>query len=132
MNLILIGCEYTGTTTLAHAINEWVEQSLGFPLAPLHDHWKYPHVSGHPPGETVTNLTNNEMDQLIKLTPKLKELFMRYTIYYHTMSYRGFGVATGSFLVGYHFDEAIYGPMYLGYGDQGAPGPLRDREHAVR
>ena len=120
MNIILIGCEYSGTSTLAVAINEWTESTMGVRLIPLHDHWKYPHVSGHPPDETVTSLTDDEMDQLLALTPKLKELFMRYTLYYHTLSYQV--ESRGNMLVGYHVDEAVYAPLYLGYGGPGQPG----------
>jgi len=38
MYLILIGCEYAGTTTLAHAINEWTQESLGTEFKLIHDH----------------------------------------------------------------------------------------------
>ena len=61
MRLILTGCEYSGTTTLAHAINDWAEKVMGarFPL--IHDHYKIPHVSGHPP-----NLTPEQQEQAFK------------------------------------------------------------------
>ena len=52
MRLILIGCEYVGTTTPAYAIDHWMEATIGarFPL--IHDHWKIPHTSGHPDDST--------------------------------------------------------------------------------
>ena len=132
MDLILIGCEYSGTTTLAVAINEWAEKAMGVRLA-LHDHWKYPDASGHPPYETITNLTEEEMRQLLDLTPKLREVFTRYTLYYHTPSQHREG--PGSILAGHYFDEAIYGPLYYGYGGSGEPGDrgvvLRDVERRI-
>jgi hypothetical protein len=124
MNLILIGCEYSGTSTLAVAINEWAVKHLGGRMA-HHDHWKMPHSSGHPPAETITNLTEEEQQQVLGMTPKLKELFSRYTLYYHTVSSRqGLG-GPGGMLVGYYFEELVYGPMYFAYGGDGEPGDRR-------
>ena len=122
MNLLLIGCEYSGTTTLAVAVNEWAEKAFGVRLA-LHDHWKYPDASGHPPYETITNLTDDEKQQLLALTPKLREIFTRYTLYYHTPSAHLEGA--GSIMTGHYFDEAVYGPLYFGYGGRGDPGDRR-------
>ena len=42
MYLILIGCEYAGTTTLAHAVNDWSKRSLGTEFKLIHDHYKLP------------------------------------------------------------------------------------------
>lgn len=132
MDLILIGCEYVGTTTLAVAINQWAEKAMGVPLA-FHDHWKYPVASGHPPHETITNLTEEEMRQLLDLTPKLREVFTRYTLYYHTPAQAREG--PGTILAGYYFDEAVYGPLYYGYGGEGEPGDRgvvqRDAERRI-
>ena len=47
MYLILIGCEYAGTTTLAHAINEWTKESLGTEFKLIHDHSKLPDTKPH-------------------------------------------------------------------------------------
>ena len=46
MRLILMGCEYVGTTTLSRQIIKWVKANLGDEFG-FHDHWKLPHVS-HP------------------------------------------------------------------------------------
>ena len=45
MNLILIGAEYSGTTTLANKIAEWGTKTLGGQHG-FHDHWKIPYL-GH-------------------------------------------------------------------------------------
>ena len=76
MRLILVGCEYSGTTTLAEAISEWAKEVMGGGFG-FHDHWKIPHVS-HPPG-----LTAEEQEQFMALSPNLKEMFQRYHIEYH-------------------------------------------------
>ena len=45
MNLILIGGEYSGTTTLASKISEWGKKTFGGDHHGWHDHWKIPHLS---------------------------------------------------------------------------------------
>ena len=74
MKLILIGCEYSGTTTLALAINEWMKETSGTDFRLIHDHWKIPHTSGHLPTVTSHFLTTEEQAQILALTPKLKEM----------------------------------------------------------
>lgn len=46
MRLILVGCEYSGTSTLGYHIGKWGKEALGDDLG-FHDHWQIPHVS-HP------------------------------------------------------------------------------------
>ena len=124
MNLILIGCEYSGTTTLGVAIEAWAQKTMGVHLH-LHDHWKLPDCSGHPPFETVTNLTEEERKQVLGLTPKVKELFTRYTLYYHTTASPKTASEPGGILAGYHIEELIYAPMHFGFGGPGEPGDRR-------
>ena len=113
MKLVLIGCEYSGTTTVALAINEWMRQTTGTDFPLIHDHWKLPHTSGHLPDDKAHFLTVEEQDQVLGLSPKLKEMHQRHSLYYHTPH-----AATdeNSLIIGYHFDDAVYGPMYFGYG----------------
>ena len=127
MRLILTGCEHSGTTTLAVAIRTWAQETLGLAL-PIHDHWKLPHASGHPPYETITNLTDDEKRQLLELTPKLKEVFTRYTTYYHTPSSRQ---DAGSILVGHYIEDLVYGEMRFSYGGDGEPGDRRAVAHDI-
>ena len=42
MRLILVGCEYVGTTTLANKIEQWASENMGARLNDFHSHWKYP------------------------------------------------------------------------------------------
>ena len=48
MHLVLIGCEYSGTSTLALAISNWAKEAFGVGGFGFHDHWKIPHLN-HPP-----------------------------------------------------------------------------------
>ena len=116
MRLILMGCEYAGTTTLSRQIIKWVKENLGDDFG-FHDHWKLPHVShptipgpssgpygskkgevspaftiedmweawesGNGPDPTMTGHTDEENNQFLALSPKIKESFQRYHMEYH-------------------------------------------------
>ena len=47
MRLVLIGCEYSGTTTLARSVFDWANANLDGGTVLFHDHWKLPFTSGH-------------------------------------------------------------------------------------
>ena len=113
MKLILIGCEYSGTTTLALAINEWMRETTGRGFGIIHDHWKIPHTSGHLPTDTVSFLSEEEQMQVLTLSPKLKEMHQRHSLYYHTPRGRSDG---NKLIIGYHFDDSVYGQLYFEYG----------------
>ena len=120
MRLILIGCEYAGTTTLIGKIGKWVERAMGGRMG-IHDHWKIPQVS-HAPH------TIEENEAFLALSPSLQESFQRYHMGYH-LSPSFYGDAHHT-MVGFHIDEAVYAPLYYGYG---GPGEYADREmHARR
>ena len=119
MRLIFVGCEYSGTTTLANSMGDWMFRAFG-QRSGLHDHWKIPHISGHPPHEIrVTLPTEEEKKQVLSASPVVKELLMRYALYYHTPSLKD---DSHGMLVGYHIEDKIYGPHYFGYGEAGQPG----------
>jgi len=113
MKLILIGCEYSGTTTLALAIHEWAEKTMGVGFRIIHDHWKIPHTSGHLPNDTAHLLTEEEQRHVLTLSPKLKEMTQRHSIYYHMPREPD---EENSVLIGYHVEDGIYGPLYFEYG----------------
>ena len=119
MKLILMGCEYSGTTTLSRVINEWIENVMGQGIRVIHDHWKIPNTSGHEPTDASHFLTEEEQEQVLALSPKLKEMTQRHSLYYH-MPTPSQGVSRidgeNSLTIGYHFDDSIYGPLYFGYG----------------
>ncbi|MAX18305.1 MAG: hypothetical protein CL709_00335 [Chloroflexi bacterium] len=118
MKVILAGIEYVGTTTMANMLRDWKTKVTGEPFAGglIHDHSKIPHTSGHPDDTTL-----EEQQQILNLSPKLKEMYHRYSVYYHIHHY----ASADDLTVGLHIEESIYGRKYYGYG---APGAAFDRE----
>ena len=115
MQLLFVGCEYAGTTTLAYAIDEWAKGALGSGLGLIHDHWKIPHTSGHP-----DDTTPEEQEMLLALTPKLQEMHQRHSLYYH--SPKGSAPESDHVLIGYHIEDTIYARLIFGYGGEGEAG----------
>lgn len=113
MKLILVGCEYSGTTTLALGVDEWLQGLTGSGFRLIHDHWKIPHTSGHLPGDTAHFLTPEEQTQVLALSPKLKEMHQRHSLYYHTPNYPTEG---NNLIIGYTVDDSVYGQLYFEYG----------------
>ena len=118
MHLAIIGCEYSGTTTLAAGITEWAERAMGRKYH-FHDHWKVPHLRHGLPEE--------EQELILGLTPYLKESYQRFHLAdhmqdeYYLLGAEDTGdLAEGNHLVvGMHIDEAVYAPLYYGYGGEG-------------
>ena len=139
MRLIIAGCEYSGTTTLSQTFGDWGSENMeGGRWGPneYHDHWKLPHVSNFSPpapdevanvvacfpdakdGDyTRTGLTHEEQDQIMALSPKLKEMLQRYHLQYHL--HPSFYAQDDHIMVGAHIDEGILGPIYFDYGGDG-------------
>ena len=111
MRLILVGCEYVGTTKLANAIDDWMASSMGVRFSLIHDHWKIPHTSGHPDDSTP-----EEQAWLLKATPKFKEMHQRHSLYYHAQ--RPNINNPDGMIIGGAIEDAVYGPMFFGYGDK--------------
>ena len=109
MRLILVGCEYVGTTKLANAIDDWMASSMGVRFSLIHDHWKIPHTSGHPDDSTP-----EEQAWRLKATPKFKEMHQRHSLYYHVQA-NTFNAPDGM-VIGGAIEDAVYGPMFFGYG----------------
>ena len=103
MRLILVGCEYAGKTTLANAIVGWIERTFGSSRT-FHDHFSLP----------CNEFPVEEQEQLLALSPRLKEMFQRYMMNYHFHS--AFYSDPDHNLVGFHLEEAVYAPLYYGYG----------------
>ena len=119
MHVILTGCEYVGTTTLGWAISRWAKGVMGGHHW-FHDHWKIPEVSHQPH-------TREENQGFLALSANLRESFQRYHMEYHLQP--GFYGSPHHVMVGFHIDEAVYAPLYYGYGE---PGEYGDRESAAR
>ena len=45
MRLVLVGCEYTGKTTLAAEVGRWLESSMGGHGGGGHDHFTIPSIA---------------------------------------------------------------------------------------
>ena len=106
MRLILIGCEYSGTTTLARSISGWARDAMGAELT-VHDHFKFPHVLHE-------EMTDGELKQLLALPADMRAPFQWHMMAYHVMP-RALR-EDDYILVGLHIDEAVYAPLYKGYG----------------
>ena len=124
MRLLFVGCEYSGTTTLATAICRWIAANMAgdsFKVLPdrsidlLHDHFKVPHTSGH--GHV---LTDEEQEQILALSPAVKEMVQRHNLYYHVKE-TNYDRAD-HVLIGLHIEDTIYGERYFEYGGEGQPG----------
>ena len=106
MRLILVGCEYAGKTTLANSIVGWIEHTFGSSRT-FHDHFSLP----------CNEFPVEEQEQLLALSPRLKEMFQRYMMNYHF--HPAFYSDPDHNLVGFHIEEAVYAPLYYGYGGRG-------------
>ena len=130
MRLLLIGCEYAGTTMLAKAIWEWGRDEMGADFGLFHDHWKMPHVTGHWPIDVDSFPTDEEQAELLAVSPKFKEQMQRHSLYYHIQP-GAFNVGreeeqgfySDYLAIGMHIEDAVYGPLYFGYGGEGQPAP---------
>ena len=119
MKLILVGCEYTGKTTLVGGVQDWIEANMG-DKAGVHDHFTIPYIAHR-------DMSDEERQQVLGLSPGLKEEFQRYMIIYHLQS--GFLTMPHHLLVGFHIEEAVYAPRYFGYG---RPGEYSERTGLAR
>ena len=117
MRLVIVGCEYSGTTTLAHAINDWATETMGVGFRLIHDHFKQPDTNPHGPA-----LTEDELAQFQALSARHREVMQRQNLYYHTSYTANSESKETSLVVGLHIDETIYGPLYFGYGGAGQIG----------
>ena len=145
MHVILTGCEYVGTTTLGWSISQWAASVMGGHHW-FHDHWKIPHVNhpaaddlarttrlyeewaaGKGPDPSTVGLSREEREQFQALSPQLKEMFQRYHMDYHVRPSFYHNMPDHN-IIGMHVDEAIYAPLYYGYG---GPGQYSDRVRNV-
>ena len=109
MKLVLAGCEYSGKTTLVAKIQQWISDTMGGQPG-VHDHFTVPNLAHR-------ELTDDEVQQVLALSPELKEEFLRYIISYHLSP--TFMNSPDHLLVGFHIEEAVYAPMYWEYGQKG-------------
>ena len=61
-------------------------------------------------------MTDDEVQQVMALSPRMKEVYQRYNIAYHTPTEPTDGHIL---IIGFHIDDAIYSPLYFGFGGEG-------------
>tara|TARA_B100001750_G_scaffold122858_1_gene97546 strand:- start:5727 stop:6428 length:702 start_codon:yes stop_codon:yes gene_type:complete len=114
MQIILAGCEYSGTTTLGLELKKWATNQLG--IAPeYHDHWKIPEISCYPTGLPSATLTDSDKDHILSLSPKLKEMIQRQSIIYHMPD----KIDDSDFIyIGFHYEDTVYCDRFFSYGGE--------------
>jgi len=100
MNIIIIGCEYVGKTTLANNLVEWGKKRDFY--FHIDDHFTIPDSS----------LPKEDRDIMLTLSTHFKERFQRFQAIYHV---RVMNQYRDSLEVGFYFEDTIYGPLYYGY-----------------
>ena len=115
MKLILAGCEYVGKTTLAGGIVKWTNSTAGEGRT-FHDHFAVPNHE----------LSPESKEHLLAAPPQLKEMFQRFMIAHHLS--RDFFIGPDQNFIGYHIEEAVYAPLYYGYGGKDSEAGFRSGE----
>ncbi|MBM3932880.1 MAG: hypothetical protein FJ319_01000 [SAR202 cluster bacterium] len=123
MRLILAGCEYSGTTTLAYRLRDWIHTVIGGNVNRIHDHFKIPYTFVHMPEYTPTpDATPDEVKSFLSLSPRIMDTVMRHNCVYHSKAIKGM---EDKIIIGMHIDELVYGPRYFNYGQAGTNGDRR-------
>ena len=142
MLLVLIGCEYSGTTTLAEAIARQFVADVDATSVRVHDHWVAPYLTDQDPskcylvgpdgrvpeperygelgGEAeLSRLTEERARDASDLKPWVVEQMQRTLIWRHLHpdAYRD---AAHTIQVNFYYGEAVYAPLYYGYGGTGS------------
>ena len=151
----MIGCEYAGKTTLARGIAERVAAGSGSAVR-VHDHWVPPAIWDQDPATCYVvgprgvipepsrygSLSGAERDRLARLRaddvralgPWLLEQHQRAMVWRHLHpniydETGELGHVPHSIQVDFYYAEAVYAPLYYGYG---GPGTFEDRVRRAR
>ena len=129
MRLLLIGCEYAGKHSLGVEISRWWAEQTGDEFLPpphiaFHDHFTVPHVV-----HTIGHEDHKELSekQMLTLNPGLMEHYQRYQIFNKLTP--GYIRMPDLFLIDWFYSDAVYAPLYYGYG---GPGQYADRRSMAR
>jgi len=109
MDLIMIGCEYVGKTTLINNVESWLQENIGrseFGPHMVHDHFILPFKEGD------TEEAQEEAEYVRGMPPVLLEKHSRYMIDYHFQFFKD----DGNMLVNWYYGHAVYARLYYGYG----------------
>jgi len=129
MKLILTGCEYAGKRTVGRRIWKWWSERTGAeyrdpPHSGFHDHFTVPNVV-HPVGHEDHREQSEK--EILDINPGLLEHFQRFQISYHFS--KGFTNAPDHWLIDWYYADAVFAPLYYGYG---RPGEYGDRRVMAR
>ena len=98
MRVIVVGCEYSGVSTLIAELDRW-GQTLGIHHH-LDDHFTIP---------DAFHLSPTEQQAMLEMLPAIKERFQRFQLVYHVrLLHRYNDILLG----GFHLEEMVYGPKY--------------------
>ena len=115
MRVIVVGCEYTGVTTLIEGLMDWGhERDMNHHLD---DHFTIPDRQ---------HLAPEDRETMANLSPALKERFQRMQLVYHI---RLMHLFDHILLGGFHIEEAVYGPLY--YYPGGVASEIRQYEEEM-
>ena len=150
MRLLIIGCEYAGKTTLTRAISHRLLAGTAAPAdghgratapRPLqwHNHFVVPRLDGHLIvraagdrtiiGKEAADLNTAEDEaQIMALRPSVLEQLQRHNIWRHLHPdlFRG----DDTFFINHYYADAVYAPLYYGYGQPGTSSDRRARARA--
>ncbi len=98
MRLIVVGCEYSGVSTLIDKLYTW-GNGRGIHHH-LDDHFTIP---------DAYHLDEEEQQGFLDMLPAIKERFQRFQIVYHVRLMHKFDHIL---LGGFHIEEIVYGPKY--------------------
>ena len=126
MRLLIIGCEYTGKSTLAGNISRWMIETMGVSLVRWHDHFVVPRLDSHTIiraegsdaaiGKAEHDLnTDDDEEQIMSLRPNVLEQLQRHNIWRHL--HPGLLSADDVLFINFYYAEAVYAPLYYGYGE---------------
>lgn len=155
MNLIVIGCEYAGKTTLAVGISKWMIESMGLNMVVWHDHYVVPRSASSSTSEGGhLNIVRSGLDapdtafgahvireadaederdaeiqrEVLGMSPRLLEQFQRHMIWRHL--HHSLVRDNHDYLsINFYYADAVYAPLYYGYG---ASGSFADRTRRAR
>ena len=133
MRLLIIGCEYAGKKTLATEVSKWMIEAMGLRLVRWHNHFVVPQFDDHllvqaegeqmTVGKKATDLnTAEDEEQILSLRPSVLEGLQRHNAWRHL--HPDMFRDDDTLFINHYYAEAVYAPIYYGYGE---PGSFADR-----
>tara|TARA_B100000949_G_scaffold37627_1_gene31680 strand:+ start:441 stop:1157 length:717 start_codon:yes stop_codon:yes gene_type:complete len=138
MRLLITGCEYAGKKTIATEVSKWMIEAMGLRLVRWHSHFVVPQLDGHllvhaagdqtTIGKTGADLnTAEDEEQILSLRPSVLEQLQRHNVWRHL--HPDIFRDEDTLFINHYYAEAVYAPIYYGYGE---PGSFADRRARAR